>query len=62
MPILFGDRLIGKIDATTDRRHGVLQVNAVHQDVRFTRAMTADIDQELVDLAAWLEVDLAGPE
>jgi uncharacterized protein YcaQ len=54
LPILFGDRLVGKLDATADRRSGVLTVNAVHQDVPFTREMSAAIDTEIAGLAAWL--------
>jgi hypothetical protein len=29
-------------------------VNAIHQDVRFTRAITKGVCAELDDLAAWL--------
>ncbi|ASW55087.1 DNA glycosylase AlkZ-like family protein [Plantactinospora sp. KBS50] len=58
LPILFGDRLVGKLDATADRRAGTLLVNAVHQDVPFTAAMTEAVDQEIADLAAWLKLDL----
>ncbi|GAB3754157.1 DNA glycosylase AlkZ-like family protein [Microlunatus parietis] len=62
MPILYGDRLIGKVDATTDRKLGVLRVDAIHQDVRFGRLMTANVYRELGDLADWLGVDLALPD
>ena len=58
MPILYGDRLVGKLDATADRDHGVLRVDAVHRDVEFTTAMTAAVDREIRDLAAWLDLDL----
>jgi uncharacterized protein YcaQ len=64
LPILCGDRLVGKLDATADRNAGVLQVNAIHQDVAFTKAMTAAVDDAITDLAQWLELDLkprAGP-
>ena len=36
MPILDGDRLVGKVDATADREGGVLRVNAVHEDEPFS--------------------------
>ncbi|MFC7622787.1 DNA glycosylase AlkZ-like family protein [Microlunatus sp. GCM10028923] len=62
MPILYGDRLVGKIDATTDRKLGVLRVDAIHQDARFGRLMTANVYRELADLADWLEVDLTLPD
>jgi uncharacterized protein len=54
LPILYGDRLVGKLDATADRAAGVLRVNAIHQDVAFDRTMTAAVEQEIDDLAYWL--------
>ncbi|HST67273.1 MAG TPA: crosslink repair DNA glycosylase YcaQ family protein [Mycobacteriales bacterium] len=54
LPVLHEDRLVGKVDATADRKRGVLEVRAIHQDVRFTKAMTAAVDRELADLASWL--------
>jgi uncharacterized protein YcaQ len=59
LPVLHGDRLVGKLDATADRRAGVLRVTAVHQDVAFDTTMTAAVDGEIEDLAAWLGLDLA---
>jgi uncharacterized protein len=56
LPILHGDRLVGKLDAIADRRAGALRVNAIHEDVRFTRAMTKAVQAELEDLASWLEL------
>jgi uncharacterized protein YcaQ len=35
----------------------VLRVNAIHEDVKFTRAMTKGVQAELADLASWLGVD-----
>jgi uncharacterized protein YcaQ len=61
MPILYGDRLVGKVDATTDQPQGVLRVDAIHRDVPFTKTMTEKISRELRDLAAWLDVDLLLP-
>ncbi|MBO1752798.1 YcaQ family DNA glycosylase [Actinotalea sp. BY-33] len=58
LPVLHGDRLVGKVDATADRRQGVLRVAAVHEDLPFTGAMTAGVRAELLDLATWLELDL----
>ncbi|GIJ40960.1 DNA glycosylase AlkZ-like family protein [Micromonospora andamanensis] len=54
LPVLHHDRLVGKLDATADRRAGVLVVNALHRDVPFTRAMTAEVDAEIEALATWL--------
>jgi hypothetical protein len=58
LPILFGDRLVGKLDAKADRKAGVLTVAAVHQDEPFTAEMAAAIDAEIADLAAWLKLEL----
>jgi uncharacterized protein YcaQ len=58
LPVLHSDRLVGKVDATADRKAGVLRVDAVHEDVPFTKAMTAGVRRELEDLAAWLGVEL----
>jgi uncharacterized protein len=59
LPVLYEDRLVGKVDATADPRGGVLRVNAVHEDVPFSKAMTAAISGEIKDLARWLGLDLA---
>ena len=61
LPILYGDRLVGKLDAIADRKAGVLRVNAIHEDAPFTRKMTADVRREISDLARWLQVDLVLP-
>lgn len=57
LPVLHQHRLVGKVDAIADRRASRLQVHAIHQDVPFTKAMTAAVEAELVALAAWLELD-----
>jgi uncharacterized protein YcaQ len=59
VPILYGDRLVGKLDAAADRKAGVLTVNAVHEDVPFTADMADAINAEIAGLAAWLNLDLA---
>jgi uncharacterized protein YcaQ len=61
LPILYGDRLVGKLDATADRKAGVLRVDAVHQDVELTTTMTAAVHREIKDLARWLELNLRMP-
>jgi uncharacterized protein len=62
LPILFGDRLVGKLDAAADRKEGELRVAAIHRDVAFTKAMTAAVDREIEDLARWLDLELVRPE
>jgi hypothetical protein len=42
-----GDRLVGKLDATADRKAGVLRVDAIHQDVTFDKTMAAAVDSEI---------------
>lgn len=54
LPVLHGDRLVGKVDATADRKRGVLEVHAIHEDVRFTRAIAKAVKGELEALASWL--------
>jgi uncharacterized protein YcaQ len=61
LPILYGDRLVGKLDATADRKAGVLTINAIHQDVEFTKTTTTAVQRELDDLARWLELDVVRP-
>jgi uncharacterized protein len=61
LPILYGDRRVGKLDATADHKAGVLRVQAIHQDVPFGRTMTAAVNSEIKDLARWLELDLTSP-
>jgi hypothetical protein len=54
LPVLHHDRLVGKLDAKADRKAGTFTVNALHQDVRFTKAMRDDVEAEIEALAAWL--------
>jgi uncharacterized protein YcaQ len=56
LPVLHRDELVGKVDATVDRKESVLHVHAIHPDVRLTRAMTAAARRELAELASWLEL------
>jgi uncharacterized protein YcaQ len=61
LPILHGDRLIGKLDAAADRRASVLRVNAIHEDVPFTAGMRRAVRGELEDLASWLGLGAVEP-
>ncbi|MGH3478689.1 MAG: DNA glycosylase AlkZ-like family protein [Nocardioidaceae bacterium] len=60
LPVLHCDRLVGKLDATADRKAGTLVVNEIHPDVRFTKDMTAAVRAEIEDLAAWLGLGVTG--
>ena len=60
LPVLHGDRLVGKVDATTDVGRGVLRVDAVHWDVHPTGAMREGVRRELQSLAGVLGVEESG--
>jgi uncharacterized protein YcaQ len=59
LPVLHEDRLVGKVDATADHKRGVLEVHAVHEDVKVTRAITKAVHAELEALSSWLGLELA---
>ena len=61
LPILHGDQLVGKLDATADRKAGVLRVDAIHEDEPFSKTAASAVRRELKDLARWLEIDLVLP-
>jgi hypothetical protein len=60
MPILHGDRLVGKVDATADRANGVLRVDAIHEDEPFTGDLVEAVFGELDSLAGWLGLEIGG--
>jgi hypothetical protein len=57
LPVLVGDRLLGKVDATADRRAGALVVHAVHEDEPFGAETRAAVRAEIEDLAGWLGLE-----
>lgn len=61
LPVLLHDRLVGKLDATADRKGGVLRVHALHEDVRLTKRQRAEVDAEIDALALWLGLSLSRP-
>jgi uncharacterized protein YcaQ len=61
LPVLHGDRLVGKVDAKADRTAAVLRVHAIHQDAKFTRTMAKAVEAELQDLASWLGLGAVEP-
>jgi hypothetical protein len=58
--VLHHDRLVGKLDAKADRKHGVLQVHAIHEDVPFDPATKSEVHAEIEDLASWLGLEITG--
>ena len=54
LPVLHEDRLVGKLDATADRKKGTFDVHDLHPDTRLTTATTAAIHAQIEALAGWL--------
>jgi len=52
---------VGKLDAAADRTDDVLRVNAIHQDMPFSRATAAAVHQKIRAPADWLGLDLRLP-
>jgi uncharacterized protein YcaQ len=61
LPILHHDRLVGKLDAKADRKGGVFDVKAIHEDEPFDAATREGVRTEIEGLAPWLELDLSLP-
>jgi uncharacterized protein len=57
LPVLHGDRLIGRVDPAMDRRRGRLVVNAVHAEPDAPAAAGPAVAGALEDLAAFLGAD-----
>jgi uncharacterized protein YcaQ len=57
LPILHGDRLIGRIDPNFDRRAGILRVNAVYAEPDAPADAWPSVRAAIDDLAAWLEAE-----
>lgn len=54
LPVLWGDRLVGKLDAVADRDAGELRVDATHRDEPWSPACEDDVRREVESLAGWL--------
>src|SRR6266516_2526385 len=59
LPVLHKDRLVGKVDATVDRKRSVLEVHAIHEDVELAHPITKAVQAELDALASWLGLEAA---
>jgi uncharacterized protein YcaQ len=57
LPVLDGDRFIGRFDAKADRESSTLRVPAVHMEPGTGAKEIASIEGELQALAAWLNLD-----
>jgi uncharacterized protein YcaQ len=58
LPILLGDRLVGKLDAKADRKAGVLRVHAVHEDHPWEPEVGDAVEAEIEALADWLGLEV----
>lgn len=54
LPILHGDRLVGKLDASADRSRGELVVHAIHEDEEFSTTLRGAVHREINALAGFL--------
>jgi uncharacterized protein YcaQ len=57
MPVLVGDRLVGKVDATSERERGALRVDAIHEDEPWDATTRAAVRAEVEALARWLDLE-----
>jgi uncharacterized protein YcaQ len=57
LPILHGDRLIGRIDPLFERKTGVLHVNAVYAEPDAPEDAGPDVAGSIRELAEWLGAD-----
>ena len=46
LPILYGDRLAGKLDATADRKAALLGIDATRQDIPVGKTTSAAVDRQ----------------
>lgn len=61
LPVLYGDRLIGKADAVAEREEGELIVHALYEDEPWAPEQRAAVLEELSALADWLDLALVLP-
>jgi uncharacterized protein YcaQ len=54
LPILHGDRLVGRIDPVMDRKAGVLRVNAIYAEPDARADAWPAVESAIGELAAWL--------
>lgn len=58
LPVLHGDRFVGRLDARADRKAGVLRVNAVHEELPFDEDLREAVDDEIRAMARWLGLEV----
>ena len=58
LPILHKERLIGKVDARSDRAAGVFRVHRVIEDFTWDAATRGAVDAQISALAEWLRLEV----
>jgi uncharacterized protein len=58
LPVLHGDRLVGKLDATAEPGEGVLRVDKVHEDFDWPADTKEAVAAEIEALARWLGLEV----
>jgi uncharacterized protein YcaQ len=58
LPVLHGDRLVGKLDATGEPAEGVLRVDHVHEDFDWPAETREAVAAEIDELAGWLGLEV----
>jgi uncharacterized protein len=58
LPVLHGDRLVGKLDATAEPAEGVLRVDHVHEDFEWPSETREAVAAEIEELAGWLDLEV----
>lgn len=58
LPVLDGERLVGKVDAEADHAGGYLRVHAVHDDEPWPKRLHARVEDELATLAGYLGLEV----
>lgn len=59
LPVLHGDRLVGKVDVTADHEEGEFVVHAVHDDKPFDNNLRSEVESKLTELARWLNLTIS---
>ena len=57
MPVLVGDQLVGKVDASAERDRGALRVDAIHEDEPWSSRDREAVRAEVEALARWLDLE-----
>jgi hypothetical protein len=59
LPVLVGDRFVGRLDAASDFASGVFRINALRESAAVSAAEREGIRSCIAELAAWLGLEVA---